>query len=831
MAFGLGTVARLAFATALATLVVPLPASAQTVSERLAAQAQGNKDDKLLVEAREIVYNTDKNTVSAVGDVHLYYQGRTLEADKVTYDRNSKRVFAEGNARLTEKDGTVATGDRFELTDDFKDGFIESLRVQQSTVADGFPVTTRFSAPRAERTSGETTVFDKGTYTACESCKKDPGRPPLWQVKAARIIHDNNERMIYYEDATLEFWGLPVAYMPYFSMPDPTVKRKTGVLAPRFRYSKALGVGVGVPIFWNIAPNYDLTFTPMGLSRQGFLGEVEWRHRLMNGSYNIRAAGIFQQDKNAFLAPPYGAQNKDFRGSIETTGRFAINPQWNWGWDVAFLSDKWFLQNYKIRSESLSSTYFRESTSTVYLTGQSETAFFDLRGYYIRTLSYQDWQKQQPIVHPTLDYNKRIQTPGSIGGELQVDVNVTSLSRDAAQYQGLGTNVATIGGVYPTCNTFNPSSCFVRGIGGNYTRASASASWRRSFIDPLGQVWMPFAGLRADGFFQDINTTRYQNAQIANFIDPDTDTSARFMPTIGVEYRYPLIAATNGFGMHTVEPIAQLIARPTETRIGRLPNEDAQSLVFDDTNLFEWNKFSGYDRVEGGVRANVGVKYAVTTDTGGYSDLLFGQSYQLAGRNSFAAGDLANTGLNSGLETTRSDYVARLHVAPNSNLSFTGRGRFDERTFNMRRIELQTNVTLGPVTTSAIYARYDAQPELGIDRRREGLYTSAGLRLTPNWSLNGSVLFDLDRYLQDRLTNPTGARSTPWSVAGLSLGVLYQDECTVFGITYSSSYKDAATGTKDRDTTVMLRLELRTLGEINISQNLSGGGSQDGISQ
>src|SRR5690606_34013549 len=98
------------------------PANAQgTLNDRLAATSQqsANQDERLIVEAREIVYNNDRNTVSAVGDVHLYYQGRVLEADRVIYDRNTRRVYAEGNARLTETDGTVATGERFELTDDF----------------------------------------------------------------------------------------------------------------------------------------------------------------------------------------------------------------------------------------------------------------------------------------------------------------------------------------------------------------------------------------------------------------------------------------------------------------------------------------------------------------------------------------------------------------------------------------------------------------------------------------------------------------------------------------------------------------------------------------
>ena len=89
---------------------------------------------------------------------------------------------AEGNARLTDTSGAVITGDRFELTDDFKSGFIDSLRVVQSTTDEIGPVTTRFSAPRAERAAGETTTFERGTYTACEPCQDNPERPPLWNT-------------------------------------------------------------------------------------------------------------------------------------------------------------------------------------------------------------------------------------------------------------------------------------------------------------------------------------------------------------------------------------------------------------------------------------------------------------------------------------------------------------------------------------------------------------------------------------------------------------------------------------------------------------------------
>jgi LPS-assembly protein len=837
------TIAMSAVAAAFVYAAGSMSALAQaTLNETIGARAQsGSGEDRLLVDAKEIVYDNDRNTIAASGDVQMNYQGRTLQADRVTYDRNTGRVFAEGNARLTDASGTVATGDRFELTDDFKNGFIDSLRVVQTTVEQGRPLTTRFTAPRAERAEGETTVFERGTYTACEPCKDNPERPPLWQVKAAKIIHNNSEQTIYYEDASLELFGIPVAYLPYFWTPDPTVKRKTGFLSPRYIYSSALGYGGSIPFFWAIAPNYDLTITPTYLSRQGLLGQVEWRHRLETGTYNIRAAGINQADPEAFLPPPLGAGNRDFRGSLETAGNFYINNNWRWGWDIALVSDKWFLTNYRIRSESLSSYYVKESISTLYLQGQGDRSFFDARGYYFQTLSTYDWQKQQPVVAPVIDYNKRF-TPPTIGGEFALDVNVTSLSREAAQFDPLSQANATFFGVARTCIVFDPSACLVRGISGSTSRASVTASWRREFIDSAGQVWTPFAYLRADSFWIDPDMKGFQNPQLSNFIDADDDYIFRGTPAIGLEYRYPFIASLGTSGQQIVEPIAQIIARPNETRIGSLPNEDAQSLVFDDTSLFDWDKFSGYDRAEGGVRANLGVQYTVTGADNFYANVLFGQSYQIAGRNSFRQGDLANVGLDSGLDSRASDYVGRFQVSPNANFAFVSRARLDQEDFSLNRFEAGIRANFNPylpVSTSLTYARYEAQPAIGFPTRREGLLGSARWDITPNWYVSGSVLLDLDRYLVARETfrtafdrNPATAvydREKVGYVAGMSLGLGYVDECTTFAVSYSITPRDVtlSSGEREQNHTIAFSLELRSLGEVGYTQKLGGSSSDE----
>lgn len=817
------------------TLAVPATGQAQTLNDRIAANATNSKNSRMLVDAREVVYDRDKDRVSAVGDVQIYYQGRVLEADRVTYDRKNKRVYAEGNAKLTEADGTKSFGDRFDLTDDFKDGFIDSLRVETTTKS-------RISAARAERTGGERTVFNNGTFTACEPCKEAPEKPPLWQIKAARIIHNNSEQRIYYENASVEFFGVPVAWFPYFAAPDPSVQRLSGVLSPHLVSKTRLGYGASVPLYWAIAQNYDVTFTPTYLSRQGFHADVFWRHRTENGSYNLRVNGIFQQDRSAFNAAPWlGAGNRTFRGSISSRGRFYLNEKWTFGWDGAIATDKFYYADYKVKPTSLANNYFTESVSKVYLQGRGERSWFDLSAYHFLGVSTADWQPQIGTAAPVLDFDRRF-TPDGIGGELKLTVNAAAIQRDAAFYQPLTGGITPSllynanEGQYYACATaaggaYRPGQCLLRGFAGQYLRTSVDLSWRRQFIDPVGQVWTPFVGLKGDlaalqvkqsGYNDPTNvfpTGRYGNDNQGNFFGGNADNYLfRGMPSVGVEYRYPFFALSS-FGTHHIEPIAQVIVRPNETRIGKLPNEDAQSLVFDENSIFALNKFSGYDRTEGGSRLNYGGRYTFNANNGMHASLLFGQSIHLGGRNSYAQYDLANTGRNSGLESKRSDFVTAATFQPNVVSSFTARGRFDERTLALQRLDVEGSTTLFKnVTLSALYSRIAPQPELGYMLRREGAYLKSKVDLPRNFYVTGSVLFDLDRYLTQKIANPAADKNR-WSVAGTLLGFGYKDECTDFSLTYSRAYNDFTNGgTNQRTTTYMMRLELKDMGDTTFAQ-------------
>jgi LPS-assembly protein len=759
----------------------------------------------MLLQAVEVQYDYTNKRVSAVGNVQVYHEGTTVEADRLIYDETAKRLHAEGNVRLTEADGRVTYAEIMNLSDDFRDGFVDSLRLDS-------PDDTRMAAARADRSSGSFTVFHSGVYTACEACKEDPRKPPLWQIKSVRMIHDEGEKMIYFENASLEFFGKPIAYMPYLSAPDPTVKRKTGVLLPLASYSSKYGFGMEVPYYWALAPDYDITFTPRVMTKQGALLSGEWRHRLIDGAYSIRATGIYQLDKDVFLrdSGPSTPGYRDWRGSIETAGQFALNNRWVWGWDAIAPTDSTYFQDYGVqtyqRNIDTLRTGLTEGVSQLYLAGRGNRSYFDARTIYYYGFSEADFQNQIPVIHPVVDYSNTLNWP-VFGGEFDYRFNLTSLSRKSASFDPITSTTFASGGCGPTSADPAikiPANCLLRGIPGSYSRFSGEMQWKRSLTDPFGQIFTPFAKLRADVASMSVNP----DPGVSNFIATGDSSEYRVMPTVGLEYRYPFINVQS-WGTQTIEPIAQIIVRPDEQRIGRFPNEDSQSLIFDDGNLFKHDKFSGWDRVEGGGRANVGVQYTAQFNRGGFVNAMFGQSYQLFGVNSFAIGDTTNTGLGSGLDTARSDYVARVSYQPDRTFTFTTRYRFDQATFEMRRFEVEGTVNMDRWTIQMLYGRYDAQPQLGFLVPREGILGSTSVKLSRNWLATAALRYDIDAAKFDQT----------------QFGIGYIDDCLILALNYITNY--AYSGNPKADHRVMLQLSLRTLGTTALSQTV--GPNQSGL--
>ncbi|MEZ5811006.1 MAG: LPS-assembly protein LptD [Rhizobiaceae bacterium] len=746
-----------------------LPAQAQEVGD-LADVPEGAK---LLLEADTLVYDRDSDTISAVGGVRIDYGGNRLVAERVTYYRSTGKLVATGNVEIVDRQGTRITATEIDVTDDFRDGFVNTLQVE--TIDETF-----FGAESAVREGGTLTTFNNGVYTACRPCEEKPDKPPIWRIKAQKIIWNGDEKTIRFHQARFELFGLPIAYLPYFQIPDHTVKRKTGFLIPNARYSKELGFGLTTPFYIALAPTYDLTLRPTWLSRQGFLGELEWRQQFDNGAYNLKIAGINQRQPGAFIGQPVDMA-ETARGMIGTTGHFRINPRWSFGWDVLVQSDKNFSRTYDIKG--FSDLVHR---SEIYLTGLHDRNLFDLRfmRFQVQEVVLDTApgavNAKQPWVLPSLDYQKTLDEPVA-GGELSFAVNTREIYRET--------------------DHFSAGVPAVRGLGGTNGRVTAEAGWKKTLITDGGLVITPSLHVRADGIHSDPSAVGIGNiGTVAGVLGvPANIRSSYFrgMATAGLEVRYPVLFTT-GSSSHVIEPMAQLFVRPDERYAGTLgiPNEDAQSFVFDASTLFERDKYSGYDRIEGGTRANVGIRYSGSYDNGWSTHALFGQSYHLAGVNSFATADLVHAGASSGLETSVSDYVAMAGAVSPGGFSASVSGRFDERTFALRRGEVKMAYAGRPVTLSGGYTYIQAQPLYGFPINRQEVKGAATVWFDSNWRMFGSGTYDL---------------VTKQFVNG-RLGLGYDDECFSYSLFVTETR--SVLGTKPPERTIGFNVKLRTLGDF-----------------
>src|SRR5690606_30410860 len=630
-----------------------------------------------------------------------------------------------------------------------RDGFINGLRVETTD-------NTRFAAESAERSNGEITTFNNGIYTACEACEKNPDKPVLWQIKARKIIWNSTTKTVRFERGRFELFGMPLAYFPAFEMADPTVKRKSGFLFPGFVYKEDLGFGIKNSYFWALAPNYDVTLSTTAYTKQGFLTEAEWRHRLENGTYNFRIAGIHQNKPDEFDLRTIDREEKN-RGMVASKGDFAINSRWRYGWDVMAQTDRNFSRTYDIEGYSN-----QTQDSKIYLRGIANRNYFDLNFYRFNVQESSlpsnpnETYTKQPWVFPSLDYSYTAPEP-VYGGELNFTTNLQALYRKNADHtpEFIKNSVRN---PYPRVPGFN----------GTNVRLTTEAEWKRTSITPAGLVITPLLALRGDAISADTNF----NPVLAGFAaDTVRKEAFRGMATAGLELRWPVLFSTTS-STHILEPVAQIFVRNNEPYAGDLPNEDAQSFVFDATNLFSRDKFSGYDRVEGGTRANLGLRYSGSFDNSDWTlYALGGQSFQLGGLNSFSTSDFVNVGIESGLQDARSDYVAMVGTSNSTGFSFAARGRFDKDELDIKRGEMEAQQSWKRLTLSARYAYIAPQPAYGYSELRQEVSGTARARINANLSIFGSSTYDL---VSDTLVRA-------------SSGLSYDDECFTYSMVYAQT--------------------------------------------
>jgi LPS-assembly protein len=657
---------------ALVLLMSVMAVSSSFSAENAAVKNRPASDSPALITADAMNYDEKSTEVTALGHVEISQNGRIVLADKVTYNKQRNTVKATGNVSMLETNGDVFFAKDMELKDDMKTAMISHFKARLSD-------NSLLAANSATRNGRGHTILRKAVYSPCPVCDD---KAPVWQIKAGKVMVNEEKQQITYNNAFLEAYGVPVFYTPYFSHATPNADRKSGFLTPTYSTITSLGSTVKTPYYVNIASNMDATITPYLTSSQGPVLIANFRHLTSYGSYEFTGS-ITNPDEYRLNRTAASDGGNKLRGHIEGSGRFTLKDDWVSGFAVKRTTDDTYLRRYRFGEED-------------YLTSRIYTEHIENRNFLsIQGVSFQDLkqvsQTTSPLVLPLIDSHME-SDPGVLGSRFKLDSDVAAILRN----EGTDTK-----------------------------RLSVTGSWNVPYVSDFGQVMGLTTSLRGDAY--SVNDGQFMPSGIVT--TPGTSnydgTPSRMIPEARIDWRYPLINPRQDFNI-VIEPIANVIVSTTGNNPQEIPNEDSQSVELTDANLFNSNHFPGFDRVETGPRANYGIQSSIQRNAGGTLNMLFGQNYRVYQDSNFKLG--------SGMDNRFSDYVGKIDVSPNGKFDLAYHFRFDKDTLSVHRNEVTTTAVLTPVTLNLSYLSLN-ENILGNNPDRKEIYGAVSTVLSKKWTI------------------------------------------------------------------------------------------------
>jgi LPS-assembly protein len=659
-------------------------ASADQNEQDMFKQVLPNPNSPVLLQADVITYDQQNGLVVATGHVEISQNDKVLQADRVTYNEKTQVVTADGHVSITDKDGNVVFADHMELKDDLKEGAISNIRM---LLADR----SRMAANSGRRYAGNYMELNRAVYSPCELCAKDPTRAPLWQIKAVKVTHDQEAHRIEYRDAWMEIYGVPVFYTPYFSHPDPTVKRQSGFLSPTFGVNNNLGFQVSIPYFWVLGPDQDLTLTPLITTQQSVVPQVEYRYRLPDGYLQLAGSATVADRERTHNGQDQTLENQ-FRGNIDSFGRFDINDDWRWGFDAQRATDKTYLRLYHLGDQ-------RTLTSRLFAENFDGRNYFSVNNYAFQGTLEEDNNDEAPIVTPAIDYNY-VSEPADYGGYYKLDFNTMVLDRIE---------------------------------GRDSRRISLNVGWSLPYTAPAGDIYKLDLSVRGDGYWvDDVDPD-------SNDVNPSGNSfsglTGRIFPQFAFEWRYPFANSLGSFHQ-VVEPIFGVYASTDAGNTGKIPNEDSIGTELDDTNLFQADRFQGLDRVDNGQRVDYGMRWSGYANNGASTTVFLGQSFRVGG-------DEGVFGDGSGIQQDLSDIVGRIDLRPADWLDLLYRFRYDANSFQPRHNEVGLSVGIPEINATVTYAQIDNIESSDLGDREE-VYGTVAAKVADYWSVYFKARNDIE---------------------------------------------------------------------------------------
>ncbi|MDR0448893.1 MAG: LPS assembly protein LptD [Rickettsiales bacterium] len=482
---------------------------------------------------------------------------KDIYADEIYFDARTGSAEGKGNTSIKTSEGQQVYSDFMSLSNTGNE-----IAVRRAEIF----LNSRVQITAAEITSvpDMTKALDM-TYTACWGC--DTG-VPAWEFRADKMIHDRENKNIHFYSATLVWHGLPVIWLPYFSNPDPSVKRRSGLLMPRFGTTNNFGTTIELPVYLAFSDYHDLTISPTYFSAENPMLKAE--HRLNLNHAEFKTSGSYTNNREGLNR--WHVFNKE---RIELGDSMLLTAQLN------RTSDKLYLKEYEFYD------------AQPYLDTSARLEMFGQKGF-VRTeaRNFQELRQSR---------GNESQTNGDILPRVHASVQTDPII--GSSYMNLSADFMNLSRSSQSDNT---------------TRLTGEAKYTYPFIILAGQKVELSAGARYDVY-------QFANATLLTGETGYTGAKARFLPSASAAVSWPLVKSGKEI-TQILEPKARIVLMDRNSGVNFI-NQDSSGSLFTDASIFADNRYSGYDLWNDGSFADYGAEWSAFDTSGRGVEVFAGQSY------------------------------------------------------------------------------------------------------------------------------------------------------------------------------------------------------------
>ena len=334
-------------------------------------------DNEIIINADEILILDNGNKIKASGDIKIKTSEFDSTSNNSTYNKELNQIKSSGNIIIKDNLNNYYYFDYLTTDKNFETALGSNVKVRTSDNA-------RIVGKSFSRQKSNFNQINNASYTPCLSENYLIKNCPGWKLDAKKVIHDTEKKTIYYENTVLSILNIPILYTPFFSHPDPSVKKKSGILMPSITSDNSLGTSISLPLFYNIASNYDVTFTPTIQTKADDYYSLNYRHLTENHMFNLESS-ISSNESNT------GTKNHIFiDGNVK-------NPYGKFEYKIQTSNNDTYLRKNQINDL----TILRSGLS---FTKEMQNSYLDFKSHsykHLNNIPNQKWE----YIYPSINYN------------------------------------------------------------------------------------------------------------------------------------------------------------------------------------------------------------------------------------------------------------------------------------------------------------------------------------------------------------------------------------------------------------------------------------------